>query len=43
MTACFVTSQVYPDSPSCTDDECNEAQVACVVAALTHVQRVEKL
>jgi len=35
--------QVYPDSPTCTDDECNEAQVACVVAALTHVKRVEKL
>ena len=38
-----VLLQVYPDSPSCTDDECNEAQVACVVAALTHVKRVEKL
>ena len=37
------TTEVYPDSPKCTDDQCNDAQVAAVVAALTHVKRVENI
>ena len=37
------TTEVYPDSPKCTDDECNDAQVAAVAAALTHVKRVENI
>jgi len=37
------TTEVYPDSPKCTDDQCNDAQVAAVAAALTHVKRVEKI
>jgi len=31
------TTEVYPDSPLANDDICNQAQVACVVAALDHV------
>ena len=37
------TTEVYPDSPKCTNDQCNDAQVAAVVAALTHVKRVENI
>ena len=37
------TTEVYPDSPKCTDDQCNDAQVAAVAAALTHVKRGEDL
>ena len=29
-----VTTEVYPDSAKATDEQCNAAQVACVVAAL---------
>jgi hypothetical protein len=31
------TTEVYPDSPLADDDQCNRAQVAAVVGALTHV------
>ena len=31
------TTEVYPDSPKVTDDECNRAQVAAVRGALDHV------
>jgi hypothetical protein len=31
------TTEVYPDSPSCTADQCNLAQVTTVTAALDFV------
>ncbi|MCG6213699.1 M14 family metallocarboxypeptidase [Vibrio furnissii] len=31
------TTEVYPDSPSVTDEECNDAQVAAIVGALDYV------
>ncbi|KEQ19793.1 M14 family metallopeptidase [Endozoicomonas numazuensis] len=31
------TTEVYPDSPKVTDDECNDAQVAAVVGGLNYV------
>lgn len=31
------TTEVYPDSPKVTDEECNDAQVAAVVGALDYV------
>lgn len=31
------TTEVYPDSPKVTDEECNDAQVAAVVGGLDHV------
>lgn len=31
------TTEVYPDSPQATPDQCNEAQVACIVGALDHI------
>ena len=31
------TTEVYPDSPQATDEQCNRAQVACVEAALDHI------
>ena len=31
------TTEVYPDSPKVTDDECNDAQVAAVTAGLDYV------
>ncbi|MEF1289086.1 M14 family metallopeptidase [Vibrio sp. M260118] len=31
------TTEVYPDSPKVTDDECNDAQVAAIVGALDYV------
>ena len=31
------TTEVYPDSPKATDDECNDAQVAAVVGGLEYV------
>jgi len=30
------TTEVYPDSPATTDEECNRAQVACIVGGLEH-------
>ncbi|MCZ4373351.1 M14 family metallocarboxypeptidase [Vibrio diazotrophicus] len=33
------TTEVYPDSPKVTDEECNDAQVAAVVGALDYVIR----
>jgi hypothetical protein len=32
-----MTTEVYPDSPRVTEDECNRAQVAAVRAALDHI------
>ena len=37
------TSEVYPDSPTASADECNAAQVACVVGALGYVSDREGL
>ena len=37
------TTEVYPDSPSATDEQCNRAQVACIEAALFHIVEVEGL
>jgi hypothetical protein len=31
------TTEVYPDSPKTNDDECNRAQVACIVGGLDYV------
>lgn len=31
------TTEVYPDSPQATDDQCNRAQVAAITAALDHI------
>lgn len=31
------TTEVYPDSPKVTDEECNDAQVAAIVGALNYV------
>ena len=31
------TTEVYPDSPTATEDQCNEAQVACIEAALRYI------
>ncbi|KAK3237260.1 hypothetical protein CYMTET_52651 [Cymbomonas tetramitiformis] len=31
------TTEVYPDSPSATEEQCNLAQVACIAAALDHL------
>ena len=35
------TTEVYPDSPSASDEQCNRAQVACITAALDHIRKVE--
>lgn len=39
MTNCQygTTTEVYPDSPTVTDEECNNAQVAAVIGALDYV------
>mmetsp|Transcript_132939 Transcript_132939/g.231032 ORF Transcript_132939/g.231032 Transcript_132939/m.231032 type:complete len:403 (+) Transcript_132939:60-1268(+) len=37
------TTEVYPDSATATDEECNRAQVACIVAGLEHIVKTEKL
>lgn len=37
------TTEVYPDSPSASDEQCNVAQVACIKAALEHIIEAEKL
>jgi hypothetical protein len=31
------TTEVYPDSPRATDEICNAAQVAAIVAGIEHV------
>lgn len=31
------TTEVYPDSPTVTDDECNRAQVAAIIGALDYI------
>lgn len=31
------TTEVYPDSPNATPEQCNDAQVACIVGALDHI------
>ena len=31
------TTEVFPDSAKTNDDECNRAQVACIVGGLEHV------
>ncbi|MCL9780612.1 M14 family metallocarboxypeptidase [Vibrio sp. S4M6] len=40
MTNCAytTTTEVYPDSPKVTDDECNDAQVAAIIGALNYVK-----
>eukprot|EP01047_Picozoa_sp_COSAG01_P075131 COSAG01_NODE_12775_length_1687_cov_249.148615_3_plen_90_part_00 len=37
------TTEVYPDSPKATDEQCNRAQVACVSGALDHIIKVKGL
>ncbi|NLS11723.1 M14 family metallocarboxypeptidase [Vibrio sp. SM6] len=41
VTQCVygTTTEVYPDSPSVTDEECNDAQVAAIVGGLDFVLR----
>lgn len=36
-------TEVYPDSSSATDDICNQAQVACIVAALEYIQTTQQV
>lgn len=35
------TTEVYPDSPNATPEQCNEAQVACIDGALDYILSVE--
>lgn len=37
------TTEVYPDSPKATEEQCNQAQLACIVGALDHIMGVEGL
>ena len=37
------TTEVYPDSPKATDEQCNEAQVACAVGGLEYIIRAKGL
>ena len=37
------TTEVYPDSPAVTDDDCNLAQVASVTGALGHITEARGL
>jgi len=37
------TTEVYPDSPAATGDQCNRAQVACIVSGLDYIIAAEKL
>ena len=37
------TTEVYPDSERATDEQCNRAQVAAVVAALDFIVKEENL
>lgn len=43
MTNCQygTTTEVYPDSPTVTDEECNNAQVAAIIGALDYVLAVK--
>ena len=36
------TTEVYPDSPKATDEDCNNAQVAAIVGALDYISSVSK-
>eukprot|EP00560_Eucampia_antarctica_P000637 CAMPEP_0197835940 /NCGR_PEP_ID=MMETSP1437-20131217/27444_1 /TAXON_ID=49252 ORGANISM="Eucampia antarctica, Strain CCMP1452" /NCGR_SAMPLE_ID=MMETSP1437 /ASSEMBLY_ACC=CAM_ASM_001096 /LENGTH=355 /DNA_ID=CAMNT_0043441741 /DNA_START=153 /DNA_END=1220 /DNA_ORIENTATION=- len=36
------TTEVYPDSPNATPQQCNQAQVACIEGALEHILSVEQ-
>ena len=37
------TTEVYPDSPKATDEQCNRAQVACVVGGLEYIIKAKGL
>mmetsp|Transcript_16889 Transcript_16889/g.25105 ORF Transcript_16889/g.25105 Transcript_16889/m.25105 type:complete len:385 (-) Transcript_16889:146-1300(-) len=37
------TTEVYPDSPKATPEQCNEAQVACIVGGLDYIISEEKI
>ena len=37
------TTEVYPDSPNATDEQCNQAQVACVTAGLEYIIKAKGL
>lgn len=37
------TTEVYPDSPKATEDQCNEAQVACLAGALDYLIEAQSL
>lgn len=39
----ITTTEVYPDSPSATEEQCNRAQVACIVGGLDYIIKVKKL
>jgi hypothetical protein len=34
------TTEVYPDSPKATDEQCNRAQVACITGGLDYIMKV---
>lgn len=34
-----VTTEVYPDSPQATEEQCNDAQVACIEGGLQHIMQ----
>jgi hypothetical protein len=34
----LTTTEVYPDSPTATDEQCNLAQIACIEGALNYLQ-----
>ena len=37
------TTEVYPDSPKATDEQCNRAQVACLLGGLEHIIQAKGL
>ena len=37
------TTEVYPDSPKATDEQCNRAQVACVMGGLDYIIKAKGL
>jgi hypothetical protein len=37
------TTEVYPDSPSSSDEQCNRAQVACLAGGLDHIIKARGL
>ncbi|MEJ2762906.1 M14 family metallocarboxypeptidase [Photobacterium sp. MCCC 1A19761] len=45
LTNCVygTTTEVYPDSPKVTEQECNDAQVAAITGALDYILRAEGL